>query len=256
MLRFRQIDIETIHANDELQWQARLGFLRAISSSTYDTKEANEKKRQYIFANCVGDAKYKEELFNLVQNKDFYIEPLFKYITNFKKETYEEALEGYYQKITQFTEEQKAILLKTPLVEMYGKRLKKGELPEEEKNLFEGIDPDMLRKRITTFNNLIVRLPVSSRHNCLASKHIFQDWKAFIDGAGEYLVTQGELSYGTEVTELGTDEKEHTYKELLCTEDGKTKPLVDYSYITRDEDGIPSADRWDYWTEDDFKWPQ
>lgn len=179
------------------------------------------------------------------------------YITNFKGETYEDALEPTYQKITQFTEEQKDILLKTPLVEMYGKRLKKDELPKEEKNLFEDVDRDMLRDRITTFNNLIVRLPVGPRrHNCMASKHIFQDWKAFVDGATEYLIKQGELSYGAEVTELGTDEKEHTYKELLYTEDGKTKPLVDYSYITRDDDGIPSADRWDYWTEEDFKWPQ
>ena len=230
-----------------------MSFLMTLSKlKDEDDKYANERKRRYIFANCVGDAKDKEELFNLVQNKDFYIKPLLDYITNFKKPTDEETLEGYYQGITQFTEEQKAILLKAPLVEMYGKQKE-----EEGKNLFEDVTPGVLRERITTFNNLIVRLPVGPRrHNCLASKHIFQDWKAFVNGAAEYLVTQRELSYGAEVTELGTDEKEHTYKELLYTEDGKTKPLVDYSYITRDDKGIPSADRWDYWTEEDFKWPQ
>lgn len=179
------------------------------------------------------------------------------YITNFKTETYEDSLEPSYQKITQFTEEQKDILLKTPLVEMYGKRLKKDEHPKEEKNLFEDVDPDMLRDRITTFNNLIVRLPVGPRrHNCMASKHIFQDWKAFVDGAKNYLIGEGELFEGEdEVSELGTDEKEHKYRELYIDKD-RTEPLVDYSYITRDDDGIPSADRWDYWTEEDFKWPQ
>ena len=101
-----------------------MSFIMAMSGSDAD---ANERKRRYIFANCVGDSKDKEELFDLVQNKDFYIKPLLDYITNFKDPTDEEALEGYYQGITQFTEEQKAILLKTSLEEMYGKRLKEGE---------------------------------------------------------------------------------------------------------------------------------
>ena len=41
---------------------------------------------------------------------------------------------------------------------------------------FSDVTVDMLRDRITTFNNLIVRLPVDSEHNCLASKRIFLDW--------------------------------------------------------------------------------
>ena len=56
---------------------------------------------------------------------------------------------------------------------------------------FSNVTVDMLRNRITTFNNLIVRLPVSSKHNCLASKRIFQDWKAFVDGAVDYLIERG-----------------------------------------------------------------
>lgn len=51
-----------------------MSFIRAMSKSTDESDEdANKRKRQYIFANCVGDSKDKEELFYLVQNKDFYI---------------------------------------------------------------------------------------------------------------------------------------------------------------------------------------
>jgi hypothetical protein len=48
---------------------------------------------------------------------------------------------------------------------------------------FEGITRDDLRDRIATFNNLIVRLPLATTHNRIASLHIFKDWKAFVDGA-------------------------------------------------------------------------
>lgn len=42
---------------------------------------------------------------------------------------------------------------------------------------------DELRERLTTLNNLIVRLPITTYHNKLASRHIFKDWKRFVDGA-------------------------------------------------------------------------
>ena len=61
------------------------------------------------------------------------------------------------------------------------------------KGKFSDVRVETLRERITTFNNLIVRLPVGSRHNCIASKHIFQDWKAFVDGAVDFLVERGSL---------------------------------------------------------------
>ena len=59
------------------------------------------------------------------------------------------------------------------------------------KGMFSDITVDILRERITTLNNLIVRLPVDSKHNRLASKHIFQDWKEFVDGAANYLKDKG-----------------------------------------------------------------
>lgn len=122
---------------------------------------------------------------------------------------------------------------------------------------FSNITVEILKQRITTFNNLIVRLPVGpSRHNCIVSKHIFQDWKTFVDGAKAYLIERNQLF--TEVkTGIGTDGKEYTYDELFIDEN-KTIPLIDYdSYISIDpETGLPNADRWDYWNDDDFKWPQ
>lgn len=195
-------------------------------------------------------------------------------------------MEPYYQAISQFTNSQKENIIKKPLVEMYGARLKKGETPKEEPNMFSDITVDVLRERITTFNNLIVRLPVSSKHNCLASKHIFQDWKAFVDGAVEYLLEEGELT-SFEKQGIGSDMKKYTFNEYL-TKDGK--PLVDYSWLydTTKTDGAmhpyvdkdkteysegcnkePIGDRFDYWRDgtlppeegeetprDDFKWPQ
>jgi hypothetical protein len=115
------------------------------------------------------------------------------------------------------------------------------------------VDVDMLRDRITTFNNLIVRLPVDTQHNCLASKHIFQDWKGFVDASLEYLTNppEGEertLWKGEQPQQgTGTDGITYNYYEYY-TDSMRTKPLVDYSNW--------EGDRWDYWNEDDFKWPQ
>ena len=56
---------------------------------------------------------------------------------------------------------------------------------------------------------------------------------------------------------LGSDFKVYEFDEYLV--DGV--PLVDYSWLYgsdpmnpyTDEDGNPIGDRWDYWTEEDFK---
>jgi hypothetical protein len=144
------------------------------------------------------------------------------------------------------------------------------------KGEFSDITVDVLRERITTYNNLIVRLPVSSKHNCLASKRIFQDWKAFVDGAVEYLKERGDL-FEREMQGLGSDLKTYTFKEYYIDED-KQIPLIDYSWLYladpmnpyMEKDGVtPIGDRFDYWRDgtlppeegeetprDDFKWPQ
>ena len=132
---------------------------------------------------------------------------------------------------------------------------------------FADVTPDVLRERITTYNNLIVRLPVDSEHNCLASKRIFLDWKAFVDGAARELVERKKLFVKYKPIEPGEDEQQwlvesgrstdgkvYPFTELYIDED-TTTPLVDYSYIVV-QDGKANFDRWDYWSENDFNWPQ
>lgn len=108
----------------------------------------------------------------------------------------------------------------------------------------------------------MVRLPVDTKHNKMASKHIFKDWKAFVDGAVDYLVGMEKLFVGDDESQgLGTDGLLHGFKELYIDE-SKDIPLIDYSYICDGKDfehpyidektGKPVADRWDYWSESDF----
>ena len=133
----------------------------------------------------------------------------------------------------------------------------------------EDVDVDELRESIETFNNLVTRLPIDTYHNKIASLHIFQDWKNYVQRAFDHLSSMevGKLFVksavdGTpqELVGTGTDGKEHTYTEWyidqLCT-----IPLVDYSYLYNADGSVkldpstnrPIGDRWDYWTEDDFK---
>lgn len=127
---------------------------------------------------------------------------------------------------------------------------------------FSNVTVDMLRDRITTFNNLIVRLPVDSESNCRTSRRIFQDWWEFFDGARHELVNRKQLyvNYKPNSNEwleehgIGTNGKEYQYTELYIDE-AKSTPLVDYSYIIVKDDKA-NADRWDYWRVEDFNWPQ
>lgn len=137
---------------------------------------------------------------------------------------------------------------------MYGDPDKRTQPKEDD---FSDITVDILRERITTFNNLIVRLPVDSKHNRLTSKHIFQDWKAFVDGAANYLKDNGQLTFDSKKG-LGSDFKVYEFDDLVTPDE---VPLVDYSWLYdsdpmnpyTDEKGNPIGDRWDYWTEEDFK---
>ena len=124
-----------------------------------------------------------------------------------------------------------------------------------------------IKDAIETYNTLIVRLPIDTYHNKLASRHIFLDWKTFVDTSLDKLVEKGMLTksedekhgYGSDQTP-GIDNP-YSYTEYYYTnEDGNEVPLVDYSYLY-DKDGNqildeetrkPIGDRWDYWTEGDF----
>ena len=124
-----------------------------------------------------------------------------------------------------------------------------------------------------------MRLPVDTKHNKMASKHIFKDWSAFIYGAVHHLIDaeelfikgdtpwkheydNGEATCDNGIKQgLGTDGLLHGFKELYIDE-AMSIPLIDYSYICKDNDfehpyidektGKPVADRWDYWSESDF----
>jgi hypothetical protein len=109
---------------------------------------------------------------------------------------------------------------------------------------------DEVRERIETYNNLIVRLPVDTYHNKVASRHIFLDWKEYVDHSLQWLVDKGALMT-TPHTGRSTDGIDYDYTEYYTVEDGKYVPLIDYSYC-QDEDGNIIHDRWDYWREWDF----
>lgn len=183
------------------------------------------------------------------------------------------------------TKTQRETLLDDPLDRIYGKvndRMTEDEIAQTKERearytaSFADVTADELRERITTYNNLIVRLPVDSELNCKSSRRIFQDWWAFFDGARHHLVegAHPELFVKTDsgekwetTTGVGSDEKTYKFTELYIDSDCKT-PLVDYSWLYdvtaddgperpfRDDTNKPIGDRWDYWTEEDFKWPQ
>ena len=256
VLRFRQLDFETISQNDAMQTSRREDeFL----------KELDIDPSEFIYKYCKGDQKNKKLMLSLIRNKQFFdkdgnkqgiLQGLYDYIFGFKDATSQDDLAEAYNRINLPSDSQRQNLVVQPLVEMYGDPDKR---PQPKEDDFSDVTVKMLRERITTFNNLIVRLPVNSEHNCLASKHIFQDWKAFVDGAANYLKDNGQLTFVSKKG-LGSDLKEYEFNEYLV--DGV--PLVDYSWLydddpmnpKRDEEGNPIGDRWDYWTEEDFKWPQ
>lgn len=91
-------------------------------------------------------------------------------------------LNELYSTIASVSTEAKNARLKKPLNTMYG--VYADDLTEDELQRIEDrtarydidfgdITVDELRIRIQTFNNLVVRLPVDTKHNKMASKHIF-----------------------------------------------------------------------------------
>jgi hypothetical protein len=91
----------------------------------------------------------------------------------------------------------------------------------------------------------------------VASRHIFLDWKAYVDSTLEKLVHDGKLIYLPK-TGMSTNGKTYNYTEYY-TDTVFNVPLVDYSYLYDDsgelivdEHNLPMHDRWDYWRETDF----
>lgn len=111
---------------------------------------------------------------------------------------------------------------------------------------------DDLRDRIQTYNTLVVRLPVETRLQQTNSMHIFLDWQNYVNGSLEWLEGKGLLWRGEPMTETGTDGLPHSFVEWY-TDEARTTPLVDYSYIYDPETKKPVKDRWDWWTPGDFR---
>lgn len=148
-----------------------------------------------------------QRIINLIHNKEiWYCEDLGNYIVYFTSNPIDDKTKAEQERRYHdlpLSDSVKERSLKIPLELLYDMNLDEN-LSESEKNkriewqeryntsVVGKVDVDMLRDRITTFNNLIVRLPVDTQHNCLASKHIFQDWKAFVDASLEYLTNPPE----------------------------------------------------------------
>lgn len=173
-------------------------------------------------------------------------------------------------------EEQIKVLIIEPLDRIYGRSYTATELEERKKyNVsFDDVTVDELRTTIMTLNTLIVRLPTDTYQNKIASRHIFQDWKKFVDECVKLMVANGEKYLNPETTteekeELeskclfvkwetimgtGTDGIDHPYTELYVDKE-MTTPLIDYSYCIEEEKVV--HDRWDYWEANkDFKRPE
>ena len=143
---------------------------------------------------------------------------------------------------------QKKSLIKIPFLEL------KYSSSEKEKRewSFDDISVSQLRESISTFNNLVVRLPSGNWRNNLISRNIFNDWTAFVEGSVKSLVGKNLLFQGENYsTGVGTDGVKHQYKELYVDE-AMLKPLIDYSYCVDKKTGEIIHDRWDYWSEKDF----
>lgn len=110
-----------------------------------------------------------------------------------------------------------------------------------------------------------MRLPANPKTNkfVLKSKHIWQDWKAFVDKSLAWLVAEGILYKSEQFTCTATDETFYPFYEYYVDE-AKTTPLIDYSYCTekvndttyrakQNDDGTWIGDRWDAWSESDFE---
>ena len=266
LIRMRQIDLELIDLAIIQDVEKRIGFLVGI--------DGNENHIRTYVATITESSSIADRVIELAGNETFWNAELYNYIQNYGTDN--ASLADWYSKIPLAGETKETII---------NKRLKEiTEVKEPEKYTFsyDNMTVDELRERIVTFNNLIVRLPPDPdnpemmkdtyRYNVI-SRHIFLDWKTFVDRTVAKMVQNGtstdtsipqnkklyvkmEGGKWKKVSGIGTDGESHEYTELYV-DSAKTIPLVDYSYIvvSPDEKGVNRAnhDRWDYWSAEDFE---
>ena len=224
LIRFRNLNYEALETRIDQQYAAREEFLKR--NGLYDnTLEEYMENYRSVF-----DEDNEEE-----QNKKTELEKLKNGInlSNSSKEMVEQVL----KRLEQLNGKMGQIKFKTTV--------------------------DNIRERIQTYNNLIVRLPANPDTNkfTLKSKHIWQDWKEFVDRSLAWLVEEGLRERREDETEeqyakrqrlyvlyeptseltstfqrqekkfvgFGTDKKEYQFVEHYVDE-GTKVPLVDYSY--------------------------
>ena len=274
MLRFRQLNLESMLVKFNDQRMVREQFLKILDWN--DSKEENEisEMKSYVSEHFRGDESELAEVMEMASGR-FLDVNLYDCITAFGTLDIANDLNTFNEELNAIPlpKDVKENQLKLPLERLYGKDLTEEDLTQAEKDYwadrntrynisFEDVTVDELRRRIETFNNLIVRLPISSTNNKMVSRHIFMDWKRFVDGAVEHMVNNGDEYKQEKTTEerkkfiqdkilyvkrgedgrwlksygKGTDEDEdgnlkvHEFVEIYV-DDETTVPLVDYSYL-------------------------
>ena len=272
LLRMREIDIETVVGAIMDQIQERLDFMRSVNG--------NEAISRIYVSGIVSEGEEVDRIMDMVQSSSYFNQNMYLYIQNYGNVSSKDQLAKWYNGIP-IGKDSRENLVKKPLEEMYWENLTEGQKEQmglnQYKVSYDGVTVDELRTSIETFNNLIVRLPPDPgnpdmmkdpyRFN-VTSRHIFLDWKTFVDNSIEALIDKEDLHCmmtddgPKKERGIGTDGREHEYVEYYTDRTNMYHtPLVDYSYIelttTTNEDGSRTTkanhDRWDYWTEDDFK---
>jgi len=293
LLRFRQLDIETIIEKVNYQMLKRRAFLLGISDKRNRLEEDSDGEwteiedsyysREEFLRLFINDEDLITQLKNMLGDIIYYNTYLDHYIYKYMEDDNQDK-PMWYANIP-LAEEQIKVLIIEPLDRIYGRSYTADEIEERKKyNVsFDDVTVDELRTTIMTLNTLIVRLPTDTYQNKIASRHIFQDWKKFVDGSVKKMVANGEKYLNPETTpeekeELepkclfvewetkdgkrvwktetgnGTDGLPHPYTELYV-DSLKTEKLIDYSYCI--EEGKVVHDRWDYWEANkDFKRPE
>ena len=267
LIRFRQIDFDQITLRVQEQIVARKRFMDAVDNRNKDNSD--------LFELCGKDRVVLDKLMLLLQNTNpFYNKYIDEYIRQYDED--EITIDGYdYTKdqcrrnMPYNTETIKEVL-DEPLNGIYhtGMEKEKQTKWDNYNAISYNDDVDTLRDRVQTLNKLIVRLPTKTEHQKLTSKHIFQDWKNYVDKTIENLLKDKNLfRKDTKEVGKGTDGEIYDYYEYY-TDSQYSNVFIDYSYCYRqatDKDGNPVVDdngmpvmetihdRWDYWTENDFE---
>lgn len=187
LLRLRQIDFELIVSRLMEQFDKRYTFLKSMNAG---------KVLDYV-VEITGSLQMAEDIEREIQSSNYLIEDLFRYIQGFGYES-EKNIDQYLSKIN-LSESQKENLLIAPLKELMWIDLdeEQQELTSQYQISYEDVTVDDLRESIQTFNNLIVRLPTNTYRNNMVSRHIFQDWKEYVDRSTDSLAERGLLFFHT-----------------------------------------------------------